>query len=239
MNALIVVDGVGVRRDADGRYCLNDLHRAAGAEKRHGPSYWLANTTTAALVDELRTTGIPVVTLEGAAGGTYVARELVYAYAMWISPSFHLKVIRTFDAAVSAPAQFKVPSSLSEALRLAADQAEQIERQAAQIEHQRPAVEFHARYVEADGSKGFREVCKLLKANESEFREFLLAKGVMYRLSGRLVPYSQHMDAGRFEIKAGVSGNEHAYNQSRFTPKGVQWIAGLWMAAQLPEQVKA
>lgn len=33
MNQLFVIDGVSVRRDFDGRYCLNDLHRAAGGEK--------------------------------------------------------------------------------------------------------------------------------------------------------------------------------------------------------------
>ena len=30
MNNLMVIDGIEVRRDAYGRYSLNDLHRAAG-----------------------------------------------------------------------------------------------------------------------------------------------------------------------------------------------------------------
>ena len=92
--------GAKIKQDLEGRYCLNDLHKAAGKEKRHAPGYWLAIQQTAELVGELETTGIPVVTIEGRNGGTFVMKELVYAYAMWVSAKFHLQVIRTFDAVV-------------------------------------------------------------------------------------------------------------------------------------------
>lgn len=143
---------------------------------------------------------------------------------------FKKRLVRAFYDMASMLRETKkiaVPTKLSEALRLAADQAEKIEQQQALIEQQKPAVEFVDKYVETTGSKGFREVCKLLKANENEFREFLISRRIMYRLGGKMVPYGQHMEAGRFDIKTGVSG-EHAFSQTRFTPKGIQWIAGLW-----------
>lgn len=100
---LTLSGGISVAQDQAGRFCLNDLHMAAGGEKRHGPSYWLDSEQTKALANELtnENTGIPVLTAKGRNGGTYVCRELVYAYAMWISPSFHLRVIRAFDAMAS------------------------------------------------------------------------------------------------------------------------------------------
>jgi phage antirepressor YoqD-like protein len=100
-----------------------------------------------------------------------------------------------------------------------------------------PAVEFVGRYVESEtGSMGFRQICKLLKAKEPEFRAFLHDNQIMYKLGGEWVPYAAHIDAGRFEMKTGTA-NEHAYSQSKFTPKGVEWIAGEWAKHQIKEAV--
>ena len=117
---------------------------------------------------------------------------------------------------------------------------EQVLKLEAQVAAAAPAVAFVDKFVHAEGLKGFREVCKLLKANESRFTEFVLAKKIMYRLSGRLTAHQQHIDAGRFEVRAGVAtANDHAYTSTKFTPKGVNWIAGEWakhcLAAELVE----
>lgn len=102
MNTLMI-GNFGIRRDAEGRYSLNDIHLSGGAEDRHRPTRWLANQATQELISELTTDGIPSVSVTngGQSPGTYAVRELVYAYAMWISPAFHLKVIRAYDALVT------------------------------------------------------------------------------------------------------------------------------------------
>lgn len=136
---------------------------------------------------------------------------------------------RELESMPPVPA-FQVPTTLSGALRLAAEQAEVIEQQAAQLAYAAPKVAFVEQYVDStSGSKGFRQVCKLLGAKEPEFRTFLHDEKIMYKLGGEWVPFAQHLDAGRFEVKAGTSETSgHAYNSAKFTAKGVEWVAGEW-----------
>ena len=89
-----------------------------------------------------------------------------------------------------------------------------------------PKAEFVDRYVDATGTYGFRQVAKMLSVKENWFSDFMIEKGIMYRLSGRLTAHSGHIDAGRFVPRAGVAKNDHAYTECRFTAKGVEWVAG-------------
>lgn len=85
-----------IHQDHVGRYCLNDLHRAAGGEKRHAPNEWLRNKQTQDLVAEISRTGISGIQSKQQLG-TFGCREVAIAYATWISPAFFLKVIRAYD----------------------------------------------------------------------------------------------------------------------------------------------
>ena len=95
-----------------------------------------------------------------------------------------------------------------------------------QLEIQAPKVAFVDKYVAGNGNKTFRQVAKLLQIKEPAFRNFLESNQIMYKLNGEWTATSPHINAKRFYVKTGVSDSGHAFNQSLFTPKGVEWIAG-------------
>lgn len=150
-----------------------------------------------------------------------------------LSPEFTARIVDRWQELESQAAglSFAIPTTLSGALRLAAEQAETIEAQQLQLEQQKPAVEFVDSYVQADGLMGFRQVAKLLGANERKFRQMLLDESVMYYLGGVLTPMAPHINAGRFEVKTGEADNGHAFTAAKFTTKGVEYVSRLWRAA--------
>jgi len=161
-----------------------------------------------------------------------VGKRDSYVIVAQLSPEFTAKLVDRWMLLEQLAAD-GLPQTFAEALRLAADQAERIERQQAQIAAAAPKVAFVEQYVEGTGLKGFRQVCKLLGANENEFRLFLADAHVWYRLGGEWVPYAEHIAAGRFHVKTGQAGNGHNFNAAKFTPKGIEWIAGKWAAYKL------
>ncbi|WP_318393518.1 phage antirepressor KilAC domain-containing protein [Enterobacter sp.] len=165
-------------------------------------------------------------------GQTYsyyeVSKRDSYIIVAQLCPEFTARLVDRWQA-LEQGQQLAVPQSLPEALRLAADLAEDKQKLTAELAAAAPKVEFVDRYCTASGSMSFRQVAKLLQAKEPEFRLFLIDNDIMYRLGGSLTPRHRHIALGRFEVKTGTSAtSNHAFSQSRFTAKGVKWIGGLW-----------
>lgn len=151
-------------------------------------------------------------------------------FKKWVTAEVLPSIRKTGAYSVTQEA---IPQTYAQALLEAGRLALQVEQQEAALALAAPKVEFMDNYVQAStGSLGFRQVCKLLKVKEPAFREFLLAEKIMYYLGGTLTAYQNHLDAGRFEVKTGVANSEHAYSSTKFSAKGVTWVAGEWAKHQ-------
>lgn len=190
------------------------------------------------LLDDLQASDLKPVcettTYAGANGQRYPQYELDRDTCLTLLLGYdavaRMKVVKRWQEleAQAAPAlpDFSNPVA---AARAWADAKESELRTAEALALAAPKAEYVDRYVAANGAKGFRQVAKLLGANEHEFRAWLQDEKIMYRLGGEWTAHQCHIDAGRFVVKTGVAHvNDHAFNATKFTPKGVNWIAGLW-----------
>ncbi|WP_210456455.1 phage antirepressor KilAC domain-containing protein [Pantoea ananatis] len=125
----------------------------------------------------------------------------------------------------------------AEAARAWAEQFEQRRAAEKQLAESAPKAAFFDHFVNVETSLGFRQLCKMLKAKEPDFRQFLLERNIMFRDKGALRPQHYHLQAGYFTLHSGTADNQHAFSQARFTANGVRWIASLW-AGHLSAQLK-
>ncbi|WP_215755061.1 phage antirepressor KilAC domain-containing protein [Acetobacter sp. P5B1] len=229
MTSTLSILGTTIRQDAKGRFCLNDCHKAAGAAKKDGPSYWLATTDAQKLASRLdsETTGKSVVTNEGRNGGTYVAKELVYAYAMWINVDFHLTVIRAFDALVTQGLHSVKPltreQKIAEAFVLLHEDHEKAKEQIAVLT---PKAEGFDRFANSIGRTNLREVGKALDIGSKRGIELLRETKWIFRAqNGKWHAYADKIDAGYVEVKyatyTNTVGEEISTQQVFVTPKGM------------------
>jgi len=243
MSALMLnIADTAIRTDADGRFSLNDLHRAAGGEKRHGPSYWLETGQAKDLAQELTDTGNPVSPVSSIRGGleqgTYVVKELVYAYAMWISPAFHLKVIRAYDALVTKP---RLELSRMDILKLAMESEQRaiaLEGEKRQlegkIEADAPKVAFHDAVAVASGAITLGEAAKILGTGRTRLMTWLRQIAWLRRNNE---PYQDKIEAGLLDVKLGTWDHPE-YGMQRsvtalVTGKGLARLQRLWQESSL------
>src|SRR5574343_444670 len=208
----LVIANISISQDSQGRFCLNDLHKAAVAnganERTKEPSKFFQSPQTGDLIQELSDTqnsGItPVNVIKGNFSGgikqgTYVVKELVYAYAMWISPAFHLKVIRAYDAMMTQPVLNPANLTRMQLLELAMQAEQELQEANAKIEVLEPKAEALDRIATAtQGSMCLTDAAKTLQQKPKEFIAILHSKSWIYKRTG-----SSHWVAYQDKIKSG------------------------------------
>ena len=122
--------------------------------------------------------------------------------------------------------KFQVPSTIAEALRLAANQAEQIEHQQKQIEEQKPKVLFADAVATSKTSILVGELAKLIKQNgydigQNRLFDWLRTNGYLINRKGTdyNMPTQRSMDLGLFEIKENTIAHSDGHTSIIKTPK--------------------
>ncbi|HBE9079101.1 KilA-N domain-containing protein [Serratia fonticola] len=109
----VIVNGVSVRVDDEGRYSLNDLHAAAvlkaEATESQKPSKFIRSASVKRFIKALIGKGqiCPLddnqalkVIRGGGEPGVWASELLAIRYAAWIKPEFEIRVYETFREAV-------------------------------------------------------------------------------------------------------------------------------------------
>lgn len=232
----IKIDDAEIRADQYGRYHLSDLYQASGGVDKNKPSNFLRLEQTQALIQEIdrssdMSTGIKSVEVirGGLHQGTYVVKELVYAYAMWISPAFHLKVIRSFDA-LATQRQLPDLNNPSQLRDLLLSYAEQNIQLSSENQVLTKAIET---ITHTEHGVKFQQACKILNVKQQELAEWLRKHNWdRYLNNARASTYyseSRGYCETKYSLKEGVkpSGQPYSYTQTEFfiLPKGMQILA--------------
>jgi phage antirepressor YoqD-like protein len=254
-NNEVVIGDITIGQDEEGRYCLNDVHKAAGGAERHKPVHWTNNDSTQSLVYDLKVenpTFEPITAKRGSMGGTYAVKELVYAYAMWISANYHLKVIRAYDRMVTdgvavheAAAQDLLTNPLKY-IQAIIGQAQALVEVNARLEQKVkgdvPKVEFHDAVKVALNCQTIEQVAKKYGIGRNKLFRFLRESKILRRAEGN-PPYQQYLDSGDFEVEGKVRKTDdksYLYSQTMVTGKGEIYIGELLRkAGLLPEKEAA
>lgn len=247
-NKLIIADNT-ININADGLYCLNDLHKAAKIEgiatDSQKPSEFLRGASVKAFVEELSKAGnpAPVKTVKGGVKpGTYADELVAMRYAAWVSPAYEIQVYKAvqalkrgdLDSAVEITKSNAAAEALAEQRR--SNAVEKQIKNAAAIYELLPKLGDSSRQAIAANlinPAAGRDVIPLPKIEEKFYTTTELAKEleITAAMLGRL--------ANQYGMKKPDETGEYRMSQSKHSAKQVeQWYWSLAGVEQMRDLVK-
>lgn len=179
--------------------------------------------------EEKPTAGRPVV--EYVFSGEKGKRDSIVVVAQ-LCPEFTARLVdrwQELEGLVAAPA---IPKNLPDALRLAADLAEQNNQLRIVVQEQAPKIEALDRIATARGTMCLTDAAKHLGVQRNKLIEWMRANRWIYRREGSAhwLAYQPRMASGVLEHKVTVIGtdeigDQRLASQVRVTPKGLAKLA--------------
>lgn len=141
-------------------------------------------------------------------------------------------------------APLALPQSFSEALQLAANIEREREQLAARLQEAAPKVEAFDALVSSTGLLTVRQAAKALGTGDVTLYRELRARRVLMDehrngVQNHNLPYQQHLDAGRFEVKVRpfrAGGVDRVASTTFVTPKGLTWLRELLAVPHVPTE---
>ncbi len=126
--------------------------------------------------------------------------------------------------------QFAVPQTYADALRIAADLAEENQKLL-------PKAESFDSFISSEGLLSVSEAAESLRfigAGPKKLFKVLVKQAIFFPKSGKYYPYQQYIDRGYFELKQSTylqkkkneeTGEEKPYSKIYVTPTGLDWLS--------------
>ena len=155
------------------------------------------------------------VTRGGNNPGTWLHKGIALEFARYLSPEFAIWTNDRLEELITKGHTEinRVPTKFSEALRLAAEQAEIIEKQKELIAIQTPKAEYYDSFMERESLTCFRDTAKQIGIGQKEFIEWLTKKRYIFRnQKNQIRPYMGYCDSM-------LSGSDNYFRMKDFVDK--------------------
>ena len=145
-------------------------------------------------------------------------------------PEFTARIVDRWQE-LESKSSFQIPTTLSAALRLAADQADTIEAQQAKLAITTPKAEALDRITLSDGSMCLTNAAKVLGMPPKKFIDWMQQHEWIYRRAGssKHIGYQSRVQAGYLDHKvttvSRTDGTEKTVEQVLVTTKGLAKLA--------------
>lgn len=148
-------------------------------------------------------------------------------FQRWIAGDVMPALRRTGAYALHGAQPFKVPQTLGEALRLAADLSDELHTKNCQIADLAPRAAFADQVSAATNAMPVAEVAKIFGTGEVRFFRWLRSQKFLMENN---LPYQEFLDRGYFRVKEGTfrtggSGEPRTFRQTLITGKGQTYLA--------------